>query len=284
MTRVQIPVGAQAFYFVKTLTKKQVLLACPVKFRVKLLSWNVNGFRAGVRKGFYDFLGKQKPDILCIQEVKQHEPPQLPLEFSNYSLVWNPAERKGYAGTATLSMAKPLSAKKGIGVKKFDSEGRVITTEFEEFYVVNAYFPNSQRGLARLDFKMEFNKKFTKFVNGLNRKKPVVACGDFNVAHTEIDIARPKDNMNNAGFTPQERAWMTDLLSQGYVDTFRYFHPDAKNKYSWWSYRFNARERNIGWRIDYVIVPERFVDRVAKAFILDSVPGSDHAPVGIEIK
>ncbi|MBR9681240.1 MAG: exodeoxyribonuclease III [Candidatus Altiarchaeota archaeon] len=251
---------------------------------MKLISWNVNGFRASVRNGFYEFLKAQDPDVLCLQEIKMHEVPQIPLEFSEYFLVWNPADKKGYSGTATFSKKRPLSVKKGMGEKKFDSEGRMITTEFEDFYVVNNYFPNSQRTLARLGFKLEFNQHFAKFVNKLKKKKPVLICGDLNVAHTEIDIARPKENAKNAGFTPQEREWMTDFLSQGYVDSFRHLHPQTKDKYSWWSYMHNARKRNIGWRIDYFIVSENFADNLKTAFILEDVTGSDHAPVGIKIK
>lgn len=250
---------------------------------MKLISWNVNGFRANVKKGFYDFLTKKNPDVLCLQEIKMHETPQIPLEFSNYFLAWNPAERKGYSGTATFSKEKPLSVKKGIGYSEFDVEGRVLTTEFENFYVVNSYFPNSQRTLARLDFKLNFNKKFAKFVNKLKKKKPVLICGDLNVAHTEIDIARPKANVKNAGFTPQERAWMDEFLKQGYVDTFRHMHPKTKDKYSWWSYMHNARAKNIGWRIDYFVVSEDFTKKIKDAFILDKVMGSDHCPVGIKI-
>jgi len=246
---------------------------------VKLLSWNVNGFRASVRKGFYEFLENENPDILGIQEVKMHELPEFPTDFK-YHVAWNPADKKGYSGTAVFSKEKPLSVKKGLGKKKFDSEGRVQTLEFDKFFFVNAYFPNSQRGLARLDFKMEFNKVFAKHVATLN--KPVVICGDLNVAHEEIDIARPKANMKNAGFTPEERGWMTDFLSQGWSDSFREKHP-KKTQYSWWTYRFDARKKDIGWRIDYFILPERVMANVEMANILGDVMGSDHAPVGIEV-
>ena len=247
---------------------------------MKLLSWNVNGFRASVSKGFYDFLEKKNPDILGIQEVKMHEVPEFPIGFG-YHVAWNPADKKGYAGTAVFSKEKPLRIRKGLGKKKFDSEGRVQTLEFEKFFFVNAYFPNSQRGLSRLDFKMEFNELFAKHVAGLD--KPVVMCGDFNVAHEEIDIARPKDNMKNAGFTPEERGWMTGFLGRGWADSFREKHP-RKVQYSWWTYRFNARKKDIGWRIDYFIVPEKIMGNVGKAYILGDVMGSDHAPVGIEVE
>ena len=244
---------------------------------LKILSWNVNGFRAVVKKGFFEFLKKEKPDILGLQEIKQIEKPMI----EEYLVVWNPAKRKGYAGTAVYTLVNPLKITKGIGIKKFDDEGRVITLEFEKFFLINAYFPNAQRGLKRLDFKLEFNNALLNYMEKLREKKPIVLIGDFNVAHKEIDIARPKDNIHNAGFTIEERQWMDKLLSKGYIDTFRMFHPNEKGAYSWWTYRFNARARNIGWRVDYVIVSNELKDKVKDAFILKDVYGSDHAPVGI---
>ncbi len=245
---------------------------------VKILSWNVNGFRACVKKGFYEFLRKENPDVLCIQETKQQEVPTLPAEF-NYRVVWNPAKRPGYAGTAVFTRLTPKNVKRGMGIEKFDSEGRVITLDLGNFTLVNAYFPHSRRGLERLDFKLEFNRAFARYVKPMGR---VVICGDFNVAHREIDIARPKDNEKNAGFTPEERKWMDSFLAKGYVDTFRHLHPDEV-KYTWWSYRFNARARNIGWRVDYVVVSSNLIKHVKEAFVMDEVMGSDHAPVGVTL-
>ena len=247
-----------------------------------LISWNVNGIRACVRNGFLDFLEKYKPDILALQEIKATED-NVPMEvryYLGYHKYWNPAKRKGYAGTALFTKIKPLDVKFGIGEDKFDSEGRVITAEYEKFYLVNAYFPNSQHGLTRLDFKLEFDKLIHSYLNELRRKKPVILCGDFNVAHKEIDLANPKQNEKNAGFTPQERAWMDEFLGDGYIDTFRMFTKEGGH-YTWWTYRFKARERNIGWRVDYFVVSEELKDKVKKSWIMSNVYGSDHAPIAM---
>ncbi|MBR9689828.1 MAG: exodeoxyribonuclease III [Candidatus Altiarchaeota archaeon] len=249
---------------------------------MKIVSWNVNGFRASVKKGFYEFLEKENPDVLCLQEIKSHEIPTFPLGFQ-YKVLWNPAKKKGYSGTAVFSKIPIRSYTHGLGEEKFDSEGRVTTVEFEDFFLINTYFPNSQRELTRLDFKLEFNELLLKHLEQLKKRKPVVLCGDLNVAHEEIDIARPKDNKKNAGFTQAERDWMTKLLSAGYIDTFRHMHPED-TAYTWWTYRFNARSRNIGWRIDYFVVSNKFTSRIEKASVLTDVMGSDHAPVLIEVK
>jgi len=249
---------------------------------ILLVSWNVNGIRACVRNGFLDFLEKYKPDILALQEIKATEN-DVPMEvryYEGYHKYWNPAKRKGYAGTALFTKIEPLNVSFGIGDEKFDSEGRVITAEYEKFFLVNAYFPNAQHGLTRLDFKIEFDEKIHAYLNELRKKKPVILCGDFNVAHKEIDLANPKQNEKNAGFTPEERAWMDRFLEDGYVDTFRMFTKEGGH-YTWWTYRFKARERNIGWRVDYFVVSEDLKDRVKKSWIMSEVYGSDHAPVAM---
>ncbi len=247
-----------------------------------LMSWNVNGIRAAVRNGFLKFLEKYNPDILALQEIKARED-DIPLEvryYEGYHKFFNPARRKGYAGTALFTKIEPESVSFGIGDEKFDSEGRVITAEYERFYLVNAYFPNSQHGLTRLDFKIEFDRKIHAYLNELRRSKPVVLCGDFNVAHKEIDLANPKQNEKNAGFTPEERAWMDEFLNDGYVDTFRMFTKEGGH-YTWWTYRFNARARNIGWRVDYFVVSKDLVPHVKKSWIMSDVYGSDHAPIAM---
>jgi exodeoxyribonuclease-3 len=249
----------------------------------KFISWNVNGWRSCARKGLYEFISKWDPDVIAFQETKMQEAPEMPIQLAGYTLVWNPAGKKGYAGTAVLSREKPEKITKGIGAPEFDSEGRNITLEFRSFFFVNAYFPNSQHGLARLDFKARYNNALKKYLEKLSAKKPVVLCGDFNVAHQEIDIARPKENEKNAGFTPEERSWMSEFISSGNVDTFRHLHPDAA-EYTWWSYRFNARARNIGWRIDYFTIPHSLLPKLKKAYILREVNASDHAPVAIEME
>ncbi|MGQ4891789.1 MAG: exodeoxyribonuclease III [Candidatus Njordarchaeia archaeon] len=250
--------------------------------KLRIYSWNINGFRAAVRKGFLNFLRREKPEIMCVQEIKQHIPPAILGEgLEDYKIYWYPAKRKGYAGTATFSLIEPVDVSYGIGDETADSEGRVITMEFEKFFLINVYFPNAQRGLTRLDYKMKFNEIFLDYIENLRKAKPLVICGDFNVAHKEIDLARPKDNVKNAGFTPEERAFMDKLLSMGYIDTFRYFHPNEPGHYTWWTYRFNARERNIGWRVDYIIISEELKENLIDAFILKDVRGSDHAPIGI---
>ncbi len=252
---------------------------------MKIISWNVNGIRACIKKGFLKFVKKEDPDILCLQEVKAH-PEQVDMNLSSYEHhYWNSAERKGYSGVAIFSKTKPLAIKNGIGL--LDEEGRVITLEFEDFYLVNVYVPNSKRGLERLDFRYkEWEPKFLKYLKSL--KKPVVVCGDLNVAHEEIDIARPKNNKTtatrpgNPGFTDKERKRFSDLISAGFIDTFRYLHPE-KIKYSWWSYMANSRAKNIGWRIDYFLASKSLSKKIKKADILDEVMGSDHCPVLLEI-
>lgn len=251
----------------------------------KILSWNVNGFRAVLRKGFTDFLKKERPHIIGIQEIKQHIAPMTLGEgLEDYLIYWYPAKKKGYAGTAVFALVEPVSVKYGIGDSLADSEGRVITLEYEKFYLVNAYFPNAQHGLTRLDYKLDFDEKMIIYLEELRKKKPIILCGDFNVAHKEIDLARPKDNIKNAGFTPEERKFMDKFLSLGYIDTFRHFHPDEPGQYTWWTYRFKARERNIGWRVDYIVISEELLPHLKDAFILKDVQGSDHAPIGILLK
>ncbi len=250
-----------------------------------LASWNVNGIRACFKNGFLDFLEKYSPDILSLQEIKSTED-MIPMEvryYEGYEKYWNSARRKGYAGTAILTKIEPKEVKFGIGDEKFDDEGRVITADFGNFYLVNAYFPNSQHGLPRLNFKLEFDEKIHEYLNNLRKEKPVILCGDFNVAHKEIDLANPKQNVKNAGFTPEERAWMDKFLEDGWIDTFRMFTKEGGH-YTWWTYRFKARERNIGWRVDYFVVSENLKDKVKKSWILSDVYGSDHAPIGLEIE
>lgn len=259
---------------------------------IKFISWNVNGIRACVRNGFERFLAEEKPDVLGLQEIKiSHATREKEnFDFAGYDEWWNPAERPGYAGTATLiatnSKLKVENYKEGIGQKEFDIEGRVQTIEFEKFYFVNVYFPNSNHELSRLQYKLDFNNALLKYLKKLEkgssdkRGKPVVICGDFNVAHREIDLARPKDNVGNAGFTPEERAWMDRFIDAGFVDTYRLINGD-KVEYSWWSYMRAARDRNIGWRIDYFLVSDSLKSKVKDAFILTNTFGSDHCPVGI---
>lgn len=249
---------------------------------MKIVSWNVNGIRAVVKKGFGEFLADKKPDVLCLQEIKISDAAraQTEFDFAAYQEFWNSAERPGYSGTAIL-------VKEGIKAEmlprlKWDNEGRILIIDLGEFYVANVYFPNANHELSRMDFKMDFNDKLLAHFKELEKNKPLVICGDYNVAHNEIDLARPKDNVGSAGFTPTERAWMTKFIQAGFVDTFRHFYPETI-KYSWWSYRMRARERNIGWRIDYFCVSKNFIKKVKSAFIWNEVMGSDHCPVGIEI-
>ncbi len=251
---------------------------------IRVASWNVNGIRAAIRKGFWDAVRKLQPDILGIQEIKASDPPEIPLDLVGYRWYWFPAERKGYAGTAVLTKIKPKNVEYGIGREEFDKEGRVITLEFEKFYVVNAYFPHSQRELQRLPFKLEFNRAVEKYVEGLRREKPVIFMGDFNVAHTEKDIARPKQNEGNAGFTKEEREWIDSFLKKGWIDTWRYLHPDVTDQYTWWSYRFKAREKNIGWRIDYILIPEEIKHWLMDAYIFYDTYASDHVPTVAELE
>lgn len=250
---------------------------------MKLVSWNVNGLRACVKKGFLDYFNDMDADIFCVQETKLQEG-QIDLTLNNHSDYWNYAEKKGYSGTAVFTKDKPLSVKYGLGIEEHDKEGRVITLEFEDFYLVNVYTPNSKRGLERLEYRMEWEDDFRSYLKELDSKKPVILCGDLNVAHKEIDIKNPDTNRRSAGFTDEERGKMTELLGAGFIDTFRYFYPDKEDAYSWWSYMRKSRERNVGWRIDYFIVSERFKDRLKGAQIHSEIMGSDHCPVVLEIK
>ena len=253
---------------------------------MKLISWNVNGLRAVVNKGFKEFFKEINADIFCIQETKMQEA-QLDeniLEiFEGYNAYWNSAEKKGYSGTAIFTKQKPLNVTYGIGKEEHDKEGRVITLEFEKFYIVNIYTPNSKRELERLDYRQLWEDEIRAYLLKLKENKSVVMCGDLNVAHTEIDLKNPKTNRKNAGFTDEERAKMTELLNAGFVDTYRYKYPEVEGKYSWWSYMFHAREKNAGWRIDYFIVSENLKDKIEDAKILDDIYGSDHCPVELDL-
>ena len=250
---------------------------------MKLISWNVNGLRACITKGFYDFVSAQQPDILALQETKM-QPEQFDGGIEGYEIFWNSAVKKGYSGTAVFVKHAPLTITNGIGMPEHDNEGRVITLEYPDFYFVTVYTPNSQNELKRLDYRMTWEDAFLAFIKSLDARKPVIVCGDLNVAHKEIDLRHPKANRKNAGFSDEERACMTRLLENGFVDTFRYFYPDKTDAYSWWSYLGNARASNSGWRIDYFVVSERFIDRVEDSQILSDVLGSDHCPVLITIK
>ena len=249
---------------------------------MKLISWNVNGLRACVGKGFFDFLAAEQPDMMCLQETKL-QPEQAP-QIEGYYEYWNSAEKKGYSGVALFSKNEPQSVTYGIGIEEHDHEGRVITADYGEFYLVTVYTPNSQDKLRRLDYRMRWEDDFRAYLKKLDAEKPVIVCGDMNVAHKEIDLKNPTTNRRNAGFTDEERAKMTELLEAGFTDTFRHFNPDLEGAYSWWSYRFKAREKNAGWRIDYFLVSDRFADRVKDARILSDVFGSDHCPVLIEVE
>ncbi len=249
---------------------------------MKLISWNVNGIRACVQKGFEDFFKDIDADIFCIQESKLQEG-QIELELDGYYQYWNYAVKKGYSGTAIFTKIRPNEVTYGIGIEEHDQEGRVITLEFDNFYIVTCYTPNSKTELERLDYRMKWEDDFRDYLDELKNSKPVVLCGDLNVAHTEIDLKNPKTNRKNAGFTDDERQKMTDLLSSGYIDTFRYKYPDAIEKYSWWSYRFSARAKNAGWRIDYFIVSEDIKDNIVDAKIYANILGSDHCPVELEL-
>lgn len=250
---------------------------------MKLISWNVNGLRACVGKGFVDIFRSMDADVFCLQETKLQEG-QIDLDLPDYHCYWNYAEKKGYSGTAMFLKREPLAVTYGIGVDKHDREGRVITAELEDCFVVTVYTPNSQNELARLDYRMEWEDAFREYLVGLDRRKPVVVCGDLNVAHTEIDLKNPKTNRMNAGFTDEERAKFGILLESGFTDTFRLLYPDAEGVYSWWSYRFHAREKNAGWRIDYFLVSDRLRDAVKQATIHADIFGSDHCPVGLELE
>lgn len=246
----------------------------------KLISWNVNGIRACIGKGFTDFLQKEDADIFCIQESKLQEG-QITLDLPGYHQYWNYAEKKGYSGTAVFTKEKPISVSRGMGIPEHDHEGRVITLEFETCYLVTVYTPNSQEELKRLSYRMEWEDAFLAYLKKLEKAKPVIFCGDLNVAHQEIDLKNPKTNRKNAGFTEEERAKFTALIKAGFIDTFRYLYPDLEGAYSWWSYRFRARERNAGWRIDYFLVSEALQDAIKDALIYKDIFGSDHCPVGL---
>lgn len=250
---------------------------------MKLISWNVNGIRACMKKGFLDYFKEVDADIFCIQETKLQEG-QIELDLEGYYDYWNYAEKKGYSGTAVFTKKKPLSVKYGVGIEEHDKEGRVITLEYKDFYLVNVYTPNSQRELARLEYRMDWEDMFRNYLLELDSKKPVIICGDLNVAHKEIDLKNPSTNRKNAGFTDEERGKMTELLNSGFIDTFRYFYPDEEEAYTWWSYITKARERNAGWRIDYFLVSKELEDRLIAAEIHSDVMGSDHCPVVLEIK
>ena len=245
---------------------------------MKLISWNVNGLRACMGKGFQDFFNEADADIFCIQESKLQEG-QITMDLPGYHQYWNYAVKKGYSGTAVFSKQEPLSVSYGIGMEEHDQEGRVITLEFESFYLITVYTPNSQDGLARLDYRMQWETDFITYLKKLEEKKPVIFCGDLNVAHKEIDLKNPKTNRKNAGFTDEEREKFSTLLENGFTDTFRHFYPDLEGAYSWWSYRFHAREKNAGWRIDYFIVSESLKYKLKDASIHQEIFGSDHCPV-----
>ena len=249
---------------------------------MKMVSWNVNGLRACVQKGFLDFFNEINADIFCVQETKLQQG-QIDLQLDGYYQYWNYAEKKGYSGTAIFTKTEPLSVSYGINIEEHDTEGRVITLEYNGFYFVTVYTPNSQNELKRLSYRMQWEDDFLKYLKQLERSKPVIFCGDLNVAHNEIDLKNPKTNRNNAGFTNEERAKMTALLDSGFTDTFRYFYPDKEGIYSWWSYRFKAREKNTGWRIDYFCTSESLDDKLRDAKIHTDVFGSDHCPIELDI-
>ena len=250
---------------------------------MKLISWNVNGLRACMKKGFEDFFKESDVDIFCVQETKLQEG-QIDFCPEGYECYWNYAEKKGYSGTAVFTKKKPLEVVYGIGIDEHDHEGRVITLEYEDFYFVTVYTPNSQSELARLDYRMRWEDAFRDYLKELDAHKPVIVTGDMNVAHEEIDLKNPKTNKKNAGFTQEERDKFSELLDAGFVDSFRYFYPDKTGAYSWWSYRFKAREKDAGWRIDYFVVSERIKEQMKDALIYKEVMGSDHCPVGLEIE
>ena len=250
---------------------------------MKLISWNVNGIRACLNKGFKEFFEYEKADIFCIQETKCQEE-QVELEFENYHSYWNSAEKKGYSGTAIFTKIKPIKVTKGIGIEEHDKEGRIITLEFDNFYLINNYTPNSKRELERLGYRQIWEDEIRKYLLKLNQKKPVIMCGDLNVAHKEIDLKNPKQNRKNAGFTDEERNKMTELLDSGFTDSFRYLYPKEENKYTWWSYMGRAREKNVGWRIDYFITSKDIEKKIKEAKIHDKIYGSDHCPIEVEIE
>lgn len=250
---------------------------------MKFISWNVNGLRACVGKGFAESFKQLDADFFCLQETKMQEG-QLDLDFEGYTSYWNYAEKKGYSGTAIFTKHQPISVSYGLGIEEHDHEGRVITLEMQDFYLITVYTPNSQDGLRRLDYRMTWEDDFLEYIKRLDENKPVIVCGDLNVAHEEIDLKNPKSNRKNAGFTDEEREKMTKWLNSGFTDTFRYFYPEQKDIYSWWSYRFKAREKNAGWRIDYFIVSNRLQERLDNAKIHTEIYGSDHCPVELTLK
>ena len=250
---------------------------------MKFISWNVNGIRACCDKGFRDIFQQLDADFFCLQETKM-QAGQLDLQFEGYTSYWNYAEKKGYSGTAIFCRQEPLSVVYGIGIAEHDTEGRVITLEFADFYMVTVYTPNAQDGLKRLDYRMQWEDDFRAYLQALDAKKPVIVCGDMNVAHKEIDLKNPKGNKKNPGFTDEERGKFDTLLSAGFVDTFRHFYPDLEGAYSWWSYRFHAREKNVGWRIDYFLTSERLREKLTDAKIHADVYGSDHCPVEVTLE
>lgn len=249
---------------------------------MKLISWNVNGLRACMTKGFQDFFREIDSDFFCLQEIKLSEG-QIEFAPEGYYSYWNYAEKKGYSGTAIFTKKEPVSVTYGIGIDVHDHEGRVITLEYPDYYMITVYTPNSQNELARLDYRMQWEDDFREYLTALRKDKPVIVCGDMNVAHNEIDLKNPKTNRRNAGFTDEEREKMTELLRAGFVDTFRYFYPDREQIYSWWSYRFKAREKNAGWRIDYFLVSEDIKDKLVDAKIHTEIYGSDHCPVELDV-
>ena len=253
---------------------------------MKILCWNVNGIRAADKKGLFDWFSKENPDILCLQEIKAL-PKQVPAHLKNtpgYKIYWNPAEKKGYSGVVTYTKEKPINVKNGFGINKFDIEGRTLITEFPAFTLFNIYFPNGKKNQERLDYKLDFYDTFLGYADNLKSDgKNIVVCGDFNTAHKEIDLARPKENEKISGFLPVERAWIDTFVDHGYIDAFRHFNKEPEN-YSWWDFKTKARERNVGWRIDYFFVNKEFLPHVKKAFIMKDVMGSDHCPVGIDIE
>ena len=250
---------------------------------LKFISWNVNGLRACYDKGFADVFNRLEADFFCLQETKMQEG-QLDVQFEGYQSYWNYAEKKGYSGTAIFSKVKPLSVTYGLGIEEHDHEGRVITLELESYYLITVYTPNSQEELRRLDYRMKWDDDFRAYLKKLEEKKPVIVCGDLNVAHKEIDLKNPKTNLKNAGFTDEERAKFTTLLESGFTDTFRYFYPEQEGIYSWWSYRFKAREKNAGWRIDYFLTSDSLKDKLRGAQIHTDILGSDHCPVELTIE
>ncbi len=250
---------------------------------MKLISWNVNGLRACITKGFYDFFQQEDADIFCLGETKM-QPEQAVIETPGYHQYWNSAVKKGYSGVAIFTKKEPLSVQYGLGIEEHDQEGRVITLEFEDFFLVNVYTPNSKDGLLRLDYRMIWEDAFRAHLNKLDESKPVIVCGDMNVAHQEIDLKNPKTNHKNPGFTDEERAKMTELLASGFIDSFRTLYPDKTDAYSWWSYRARAREKNVGWRIDYFLTSARMKEQIEDAVIYADILGSDHCPVGLILK